>query len=206
MRTRGLDTVVALVLLGTVVTGCSPPQAAEEAEPPSSVGGGRPGTTSGAASRSRTFIAVADAKVDAANPNGDYGSSLTLRVDAKPMVRSYLQFKLRGLTGTVRSAVLRVWANSRQRPGYRVHRIGAAHWSEDTITFARQPASATPPVALGSSGPVAAKSWTSVDVTPLVEDGGGLRSLVLETTGATGLSLASREDAPHAPRLIVETG
>jgi hypothetical protein len=202
---HSVDTVLVLVLLGAVATGCSLRQASQEVEPVANLGSGRSSTTTVVPSRSRTFVAVADAKVDAADPTGYYGSSLTLRVDAKPVIRSYLQFKVRGLTGTVRSAVLRVWANSRQRPGYRVRPLTATTWSEDTITFARQPAGALETVSLGTSGPVTAKSWTSVDVTPLLDGGGGLRSLVLETTGDTGLSLASREDVEHAPRLLVET-
>jgi hypothetical protein len=202
VRSRSLDAAVVLVLLGMVATGCAPRPASPQAAPEATRA---PATT--APSRSRTFVAVADAKVDATNPDADYGRSPTLRVDAKPTIRSYLQFRVRGLTGTVRSAVLRVWANSRQQPGYRVRQIGTPAWSEETITFARQPAVGTMgTVSLGSSGPVEAKSWTSVDVTPLLDGGGGLRSLMLETTGTTGLSLASREDAAHAPRLIVETG
>jgi hypothetical protein len=206
VRSRWVGTIVVLVLLATVAMGCSMRQGPKDVGAAAELGTG-PGTSTTATPRSRTFVADADAKVDAANPERDYGSSLTLRVDAKPVIRSYLRFKVGGLTGAVRSAVLRVWANSRQRPGYRVRQLGVAAWSEGTITFARQPADAMEPAPLGSSGPVDAGSWTSVEVTSLLEGGGeGVHSLVLETTGATGLSLASREDAAHAPRLVVETG
>jgi hypothetical protein len=196
--------VVGLVVVAAVAIGLlkvrQSPQDARVATGPAGT------NTATSAPRLRTFVAAADAKVDAANPNDNYGSRMTLRVDAKPMVRSYLRFEVRRLPGKVRSAVLQVWANSRQRPGYQVHRLGGVPWSEATSTFANQPTGAIDATRLGSSGPVAASSWTSVDVTALLDGGEGTRSLVLQTTGATGLSLASREDTAHAPRLVVETG
>jgi hypothetical protein len=208
LPTRWVGAIAALVLLGAATALLLGARDSHHDAPAGAVQGtgSASATTTTPTPRSRTFIAVADAKVDAAYPEHDYGSSRTLRVDAQPVIRSYLQFKVRGLQGTVRSAVLRVWANSRQRPGFRVHRLGAAAWSEATITFTRQPAGAMEPTPLGSSGPVTAGSWTSVDVTPLLQGGDGLRTVVLQTNGTTGLSLASREDAAHAPRLVVETG
>lgn len=205
-RRVGAGLAVGLVLLGGVTVallqGRDPAPERRGAAPPG------PGRAAGAASprRSQTFIAVADAKVDAANPDRGYGASRTLRVDAKPAIRSFLRFQIRGLTGTVRSATLRVWANSRQRPGYQVRGPVASTWSEATVTFASQPPGAAQAPPLDASGPVTAGSWTSVDVTPLLDGRPGTRSLMLETSGPTGLNLASREDAAHAPRLVVETG
>jgi hypothetical protein len=206
MRNRWLTLLAVLVLLGAVTAGLlrwwrqgpAAPQAGNLRGPAGT-------TTTTPPARLRTFVAVADAKVDAADPDRDFGSSRTLRVDAQPVVRSYLRFEVRGLSGTARSATLRVWANSRQRPGFRVRRLTTASWSERSITFARQPSGAVEGTPLGTSGSVKAGSWTSVDVTPLLAGGGeGSRSVVLDTTGPTGLSLASREDAAHAPRLVVE--
>jgi hypothetical protein len=195
--------VVGLVLVGGVTVGLL--RARDGAGDARGAAG--PGAAGSASPRrSQTFVAVADAKVDAANPTRDYGSSRTLRVDAKPVIRSYLRFKVQGLVGTVRSATLRVWANSRQRPGYQVRGLGPGAWSEASITFATQPPGAAKAPPLDASGPVTAGSWTSVDVTPLLDGGPGARSLLLETSGTTGLSLASREDPAHAPRLVVETG
>jgi hypothetical protein len=209
MPTSWLAVVVVLVLLGVATALLLSTRRVRQDAPAGAVVGTGPAgaTTTTPVPRSRTFVAVADAKVDAANTDRGYGSSRTLRVDAKPEIHSYLRFQVGGLQGTVRSAVLRVWANSRQRPGYRVHRLGTTvAWSEGTTTFAKRPAGAVDPTPLGSSGPVSARSWTSVDVTPLLAGGDGPRSLVLQTNGTTGLSLASREDTAHAPRLIVETG
>jgi hypothetical protein len=208
VRSRWVAAIAVLVLLGAVAAWLlGGRRAPDDPQAAADLGAGPAGATSTTpVLLAHTFVAVADAKVDAANPTRDFGFSKTLRVDAEPVIRSYLQFEVGGLTGAMRSATLRVWANSRQRQGYRVHRLGAAAWSEGTITFASQPASAVAASPFGSSGPVRAGSWTSVDVTPLVAGGDGARSLVLETSGATGLSLASREDGPHAPRLVVETG
>jgi hypothetical protein len=204
MRNRWAGVTVAVVLLGAAAAGLLDGRGtAQDAQARADLGGHPAGTT--LALRFHTFLAVADAKVDEANPTRDYGSSKTLRVDAQPRIRSYLRFKVSGLTGGVRSATLRVWANSRQQPGYQVHRLASAAWSEGTLTFARQPAKAVDLTPIGSSGPVKAGSWTNVDVTPLL-DGNGTASLVLSTPGVTGLSLASREVPAHAPRLVVQTG
>jgi hypothetical protein len=49
---------------------------------------------------------------------------------------------------------------------------------------------------------VVAGAWKTIDVTALVK-APGVYSVVLETTSSTALALASREDAAHAPQLVV---
>jgi hypothetical protein len=65
---------------------------------------------------------------------------------------------------------------------------------------------ATAPVPHGrrvASGPIARAGWQTIDVTPLLRS--GERTLVLESTGATATTLASRESG-RAPRLRLTTG
>jgi hypothetical protein len=149
-----------------------------------------------------TLVASADAKVDASTPATNFATA-ALRVDASPDVRSYVKFNATGLTGTVQSATLRIWAASAQSVGFDAFKVGDTSWTEAALTYANQP-SASIGAKLGSSGPVAAASWTTVDVTALVT-GPGVYSVVLETTSVTALALASREDAAHAPQLVVTT-
>jgi len=149
-----------------------------------------------------TLTAVADAKVDASTPSTNFGTT-ALRVDATPDVRSYVKFDASALTGTVQSATLRIWATSAQSVGFDAFKVGDTSWTETALTYANQP-SATIGAKLGSSGPVTAATWKTVDVTALVT-GPGVYSVVLETTSGTALALASREDAAHAPQLVVTT-
>jgi hypothetical protein len=149
-----------------------------------------------------TLTAVADAKVDASTPTTNFATT-ALRVDASPDVRSYVKFDATGLTGTVQSATLRIWATSAQSVGFDAFGVSDSSWTEAGLTYANQPSAAIG-AKLGSSGAVTAGTWKTVDVTALVT-GPGTYSVVLETTSATALALASREDAVHAPQVVVVT-
>lgn len=93
---------------------------------------------------------------------------------------------------------------SRRRYHFDVYGVADSSWSENAITYANQPSSSISGTKTGSSGTVAAGTWKTVDVTALVS-GPGTYSVVLESTSSTALALASREDAAHAPQLVVTT-
>ena len=158
----------------------------------------------GGGSATVTVTPVADAKVDSSAATTNYGTQSTLRVDGSPDVRSYLRFTVTGLGGPVASATLRVWANSAQSVGFGVFGVGDNFWAETGITYANQPTASISSSAAGITGPVAAGTWTSANVTPLVS-GNGTYSFVLETTSVTALALASREDPAHMPQLVIQT-
>jgi chitodextrinase len=162
-----------------------------------------PVTTLAATGGTTTLTAIADAKVDASTPTTNFATT-ALRVDGSPDVRSYLKFDATGITGTVQSATLRIWATSAQSLGFDAYPVGDASWTEKGITYANQP-SATIGAKLGSSGAVAASTWKTINVTAMVT-GPGTYSVVLETTNATALALSSREDTAHAPQLVITTG
>jgi hypothetical protein len=124
-------------------------------------------------------------------------------VDASPDVRSYVKFNATGITGTVQSATLRIWATSAQTTGFDAYPVSDSSWTETGLTYASQP-SASIGAKLGSSGAVAASTWKTIDVTAMVT-GPGTYSVVLETTSATALALSSREDTTHAPQLVITT-
>ena len=152
-----------------------------------------------------TLDPAADAFVRSTTPTTNYGASTALYVDANGIRKSYLRFDLSLVGGTVNSATLRIWANSAQSVGYDVYGVGDTSWDETTIDWDNQPANwdASP---TGSSGPTVAGTWTSVDVTPLVQAAaGGQLSLGLFTTSNTNLSLASRQ-SDHSPQLVIATG
>jgi hypothetical protein len=55
------------------------------------------------------------------------------------------------------------------RAGYAVRTVAAGSWFEGTITYATAPA---PAPVVATSGPVARDTWTSLDITTLVQGDG----------------------------------
>ena len=157
-----------------------------------------PTATPTGGSGSATFGPSADAYVDASQPNSNFGASTQLRIDGSPTVNSYLTFNVTGISGTVTSATLRVFASSSQSTGYTAYSVPVTTWGEKTITAANAPPLGT---ALGSSGKITAGSWTSANVTVAVT-GNGTYSFAISTANATAVSLSSREGA-NPPQLIV---
>jgi chitodextrinase len=147
-----------------------------------------------------TFTPVADAYVDENTPSANLNNA-KLRVDTSQVVRSYLRFDVTGLTGPVQKVTLRIFATSGLTAGYDVRGVADTTWGESTITYANAPPTAA--TITGSSGPVVASSWTTVDVTPLVT-GNGVFSIALTGRSTTALAFASKETATP-PQLVVNT-
>ena len=146
--------------------------------------------------------ASADADVSEVHPDRNDGGAPTLRVDGdSPMTNAYLRFDLSGVTGSIASATLRVYAENGGQAGFDVHSVPDSSWDESAITW-----STAPPMgpSVGSSGPVDKDQWVSVDVTQAVQAGGPV-SFAITNPQASPLVLASREDAPEAPVLVVQT-
>ena len=147
-------------------------------------------------------VASADADVSEVHPDRNDGGAPTLRVDGdSPMTNAYLRFDLSGVTGSIASATLRVYAENGGQAGFDVHSVPDSSWDESAITW-----STAPPMgpSVGSSGPVDKDQWVSVDVTQAVQAGGPV-SFAITNPQASPLVLASREDAPEAPVLVVQT-
>jgi Fibronectin type III domain len=148
------------------------------------------------------FRPVADAYVTAIRPFNAYGViSRKLRMDGKPVRRSYLRFEVSGLKGRVTHATLKLWANKGSGRGYFVHRAEPALWYESSVTYAAAPGFKSR--AIARSGPFPPEIWTEVEIRKLVR-GNGVVTLALTTDDVTLISLASRESV-HPPRLVVRT-
>jgi hypothetical protein len=160
-------------------------------------------TLAGGGTTTTNLNPTADAKVDGSTPSTNFGTT-ALRVDASPDVRSYLKFDASAVSGTIDSATLRIWATSSQSVGFDVYGVSDSTWTESGITFANQPSGSISATKLGSSGPVTAGTWKTVDITALV-NAPGVWSVVLRTTSSTALALSSREDATHPPELVITT-
>ena len=169
-------------------------------------------TTASSASASATFAPTADAYVDSGTPDANYGAALNLRTDNLPTrQRSYLRFAVSGLTGTVRQATLRMYANRTNPVGVAIHPVHDTTWNEATITYASAPRMDALTV---NSPPTTQGGWVELDVTSLVTGNGALN------LGLTGSPLrgdaahphhypqndfASRETGTTAPELVVVT-
>jgi hypothetical protein len=102
----------------------------------------------------------------------------------------------------VTSATLRIFANSAQSTGYDAFRVADNTWSETALDWANAPVFGTK---IGSSGPIATGTWTSVNVTSYVT-GNGTYSFGISTTNSTAVSLSSREGANPEQLVITTTG
>jgi hypothetical protein len=150
---------------------------------------------------SLTFKPVADSYVDGSRARTDFGTSNALRVDASPVVNSYLRFTVQGLGLRPISHVrLLIYAYSASFKGIDVKAVADNTWGEKTITASNAPALGN---TLDTSQAVATRTWVTFDVTSYIT-GEGTYSFGLSTTGKTAISLASRESVVNSPRLIVD--
>ena len=153
-----------------------------------------------------TFDVAADARVEQANPDSNFGSSSKLRTTlGGPHHQSYLRFAATGITGTVQSAKLRVFgSNDASSNGPAVY-AAPSSWTETGITWTNRPAPIGDP-----SDNVAAVGegvWVEWDVTPLVSGNGDV-SFVLVGDSTDGANFASKEysDPSRKPQLEVTFG
>ena len=149
---------------------------------------------------STTFNPVADASVLANRPTSNFGSMSQLRLDASPIMNSYLRFDVQGLTGTVNSATLRLFVDTTSSVGFTAHEVADSSWAEGGITFTNAPAIGA---VINSSGATSAGSYVEVDVTSYIT-GNSLVSMALTTTDLSLITAQSREGV-NPPELIVET-
>ncbi len=149
----------------------------------------------------KSFTDVADTHVRSDLPETNYGTATHLRVDGSPVSRSYLRFKVEGLTARVKKATLWVYTKSPiTRSGIDLRPVTGS-WSESTTSYWNRPGIGS---SVANSGSAESGRWVSIDATRLVA-GDGTVNFALTTTSTTARHLAAREDAAHAPRLVVET-
>ncbi len=148
-----------------------------------------------------TFAPVADARVEAANPNTNFGSVTPLRVDSSPIEESFLKFDVTGTAAPVTSAKLRLYVTNATINGPTVFLTGN-DWTEAGLTWNNRPAQIG--TATDDLGNVAVNTWAEFDVTPLVS-GDGTVSFNLGRTSSDAIWFNSREvtDPALRPQLVV---
>ena len=151
-----------------------------------------------------TFSPVADAHVEEAKKNNNYGVATTLRTvkgSGKNVFESYLRFQVSGVPGPMKSAKLRLSATTATPDGPGVH-SAASTWTETAIAWSTKPARGLAPV--DDKAAIAAGATVEYDVKSLVS-GNGTVSFALVSTSAVAEDFASREfaNATRRPQLII---
>jgi hypothetical protein len=149
-----------------------------------------------------TFTPIADTYASEASPAKNYAGHVALKLRKATdggSYRSYIRFRVTGLTGPVSSAKLRLYVTDPfSSSGGSVYRSDES-WQESTLTWNNAPALAAAPLA--SLGSVSAGTWVELDLTNAIT-GDGTYSFALQNSNADGAFYSSRE-GPHAPELVV---
>jgi glucose/arabinose dehydrogenase/PKD repeat protein len=150
-----------------------------------------------------TFSPLADARVDEATPETNFGTSSRLQATASlPRRESYLRFNLSGISGPVLGAKLRLSATTDgTKDGPALFRAGDS-WSESGLTWANRPAHDALPVA--DVGAIPVGTIAEYDARALVT-GDGQVNLALVPTFNDNVDFGSKEhtDPEKRPKLVV---
>ena len=156
--------------------------------------------TTPAAASVLTLSPEADARVHAASPTTNYGTSyLRANGGTEPLVESFLRFTVSGAPAGVTSAKLRLYATNGTVDGPAIYTTTTA-WSETAINWNTRPARTSG--ATDDKGAIPVNTWVEYDVTPFVT-GNGTYSFTLATTSADGMDFNAREAATLRPELVV---
>jgi hypothetical protein len=152
---------------------------------------------------SYTIVTDADAYVVEANPTSKQGTKVILWVQGgtDPDMEGNLRFSVSGISGTIQSAVLRVYATSATVDGPAVFAT-SNDWTETGITWNTRPTRISGPI--DDKGAISGNTWVEYNVTAFIS-GNGTYSFVLVTDNADSVSFSSREGG-QPPQLVLMTG
>ncbi len=143
----------------------------------------------------------ADARVEQANANNNFGSSSRLTADLAPLTESYLRFTVPAdLGGVITKATLRLRVENETGDGPKV-RATTSQWEERGITWNNRPAALS---VLADVGKLKDNTWVSYDVTAGVT-GPGPVAFQLAADSKDGADFASRQSSKNRPELVVVT-
>ncbi|TMQ54210.1 MAG: tandem-95 repeat protein [Candidatus Eisenbacteria bacterium] len=156
---------------------------------------------------SLTFAAAADAYVSSSKTNNNFGTATHLRArQSGTSYKSYLRFVVSGISGTVLSAKLRLYAadgSSDAGSFYAVSNnyLGTPNpWTETGITWNNGPSlSGTP---LATAGSVAVGTWAELDVTTSIAGDGTYCYGVLNHS-SDQVTYNSKEASSNPPQLVL---
>ena len=206
---------IFLVLILSPLAGCAPPNHAEpsgrEAEAtaavvasstPAILPSALPSPTPTITVTTLVFKPEADAWVDEDEPDDNEGDDEHLKVDGEigTTLEAYIRFSIAGISGTVQSAMLRVYAGSDENTdnGPAIY-LTESEWDESEITWNMRPARTSN--ALDNKREISEETWVEYNVTSQVA-GDGTYSFALVRDSSDGIEFSSRE-GEHPPELVV---
>jgi cysteine-rich repeat protein len=151
----------------------------------------------------------ADATVNSASPNANFGTANQVNVDAGPSVlQTYMRVSVSGLGNrTITSAKLRLKAattsNANSNSGGRLH-VTSCGWTETGLTFNNRPAFT--PAVLSAVGAVALGQTVDFDVSSVVT-ADGTYCFAIDSLSTDGVDYNSRQATTVAnrPALVLTT-
>jgi PKD repeat protein/glucose/arabinose dehydrogenase len=150
-----------------------------------------------------TFFPLADARVEEANPDTNFGTSARLQATASiPRRESYLRFRVTGISGPVLSARLRLTSTTDgTKDGPALFRTSDS-WSENILTWANRPAHDSQ--AVGDVGAIPLGTVADYDAEALVTGDGDVNVALISTLN-DNVDFGSREfaDPVKRPQLVV---
>jgi hypothetical protein len=131
----------------------------------------------------------------------NYGDSTTLQVDGETDSRheSFIRFTVTGVSGTIRSARLRLYVTDNGTENGPAIYATNNSWSENEITWNNRPASTSE--AVDNKERLSTNSWVEYDVTPLI-GGEGTFSFVLVADSSNAVHFSSRQGI-QPPQLVL---
>jgi hypothetical protein len=158
--------------------------------------------TTAAPDELRTFIASEDTYIDAGQPDANFGSAASVKVDASPKLDLLLKFAVAGLGDRrILGAKLRLYSTDSSNNGGDFRRVSDTSWGQSTVTWNNAPAGDS--VVLGTLDDVSSKNWYELDVTPLVR-GDGTVSVRASSPSSNAAGFSSTEgSAANRPQLVV---
>src|SRR5690349_70281 len=147
-----------------------------------------------------TFLAAADTHVQSDVPASNFGAGTRMLTHGDPQAQVLIRFSVSGLSGTVTSARLRLFANNPSDDGPSLYRVAGA-WSESGVSWSSRPAPTG--AALGKLTTVPQDAWVELDVTAAVA-ANGTYDFMLVSGSSDGSTYYSRETA-NPPQLDITT-
>jgi hypothetical protein len=148
-----------------------------------------------------TFVANADAHVEELHPTANNGTLDYLHVESANNRRaeSYIRFTVNGVTGTVQSARLRVYATvNSSTNGPAVYMTGNT-WTETGITWNNRPARTGG--VIDNKGAINKNTWVEYNVAPVVTSNGTF-NFVLVGDSSDEIRFSSRQGS-NRPQLVI---
>ena len=150
------------------------------------------------------FFPVADAFIDQAEPDTNFGLTTTLRVGNSPDRIGLIKFTIADLPeGNIQSAKLQIFLKDTSDSRFFVSKVSNNDWSEDQITFNNSPKIENDIV---QSERLSTGEWGEVDLSDFIHAEGTYSIAISSGDKDDDFKFVSREKKEKAPRLEISIG